>query len=35
VVLKDGAIVEEGGYAELLRRDGPFATMARKQGIIA
>ena len=33
IVLADGRIVEQGTYAELLRAGGPFADMARKQGI--
>ena len=33
IVLADGCIVEQGTYAELLRAGGPFADMARKQGI--
>ena len=32
IVLEEGRVVEEGGFAELLERDGVFAEMARKQG---
>ncbi|MBL6764145.1 MAG: ABC transporter ATP-binding protein [Verrucomicrobiae bacterium] len=35
IVLREGRIVEEGGYEELLGRGGVFATMAAKQGIRA
>jgi ATP-binding cassette, subfamily B, bacterial MsbA len=35
VVLVQGRIVEQGGFNELLRRDGQFAAMARRQGIVA
>ena len=31
VVLRDGAIAEQGGFAELLRRDGLFAEYYRSQ----
>jgi len=31
VVLKDGAIVEEGAFADLVRRRGPFAALFRAQ----
>ena len=33
IVLEEGRVVEEGGFAELLERDGVFAEMARKQGL--
>ena len=33
IVLEEGRVVEEGGFAELLERDGMFAEMARKQGL--
>lgn len=35
IVLDQGRIVEEGGFEELLHRDGLFAEMARKQGLAA
>ncbi len=35
VLSSAGRVVEEGAFAELLRRDGIFADMARKQGIRA
>ena len=35
IVLEEGRVVEEGGFAELLERDGVFAEMARKQGLVA
>ncbi len=35
VVLKEGRIVEQGNYSDLLRAGGSFAEMARKQGIAA
>ena len=34
VVLKQGRIVEEGSFAELLQFGGVFADMARRQGIV-
>jgi len=34
IVLAEGRIVEQGGYQELLKADGPFAAMARRQGIL-
>ena len=34
VVLSRGRVIEEGGFDELLRKDGSFAAMARKQGIL-
>ena len=34
VVLSAGRIIEEGTYRELLFGDGPFARMARQQGLI-
>ena len=33
IVLEEGRVVQEGGFAELLERDGVFAEMARKQGL--
>ena len=33
LVLKDGVVVEQGTFAELVAMDGVFADMARKQGI--
>jgi len=33
IVLAEGRIVEQGGYQELLKADGAFASMARRQGI--
>lgn len=33
IVLEEGCVVEEGGFGELLKRDGVFAEMARKQGL--
>ena len=33
IVLDAGRVVESGGFAELMERDGAFAAMARKQGI--
>ena len=33
IVLETGRVVEEGSFGELLDRDGPFAAIARKQGI--
>ena len=33
VVLFAGRIIEEGTYRQLLSADGPFAHMARQQGI--
>ncbi len=35
IVLADGGVREDGSFAELLRRGGEFAAMARKQGITA
>jgi ATP-binding cassette, subfamily B, bacterial MsbA len=35
VVLAQGRIIEQGGFHDLLRGDGPFAAMARRQGIDA
>jgi ATP-binding cassette, subfamily B, bacterial MsbA len=35
IVLSEGRIVEQGHFKELLRRDGIFAGLARKQGIVA
>jgi subfamily B ATP-binding cassette protein MsbA len=35
VVLAEGRIIEEGPFDVLLHRDGPFATMAARQGIRA
>ncbi len=34
IVLAEGRIVEQGGYQELLKADGAFAAMARRQGIL-
>ena len=33
IVLESGRVVESGGFAELMERNGEFAAMARKQGI--
>jgi ABC-type multidrug transport system fused ATPase/permease subunit len=33
IVLTNGKIVEQGGFRELLQRNGAFAAMARRQGI--
>ena len=33
IVLKNGQVVEDGGFQELIKRGGLFATMARGQGI--
>ena len=33
IVLREGRIIEEGGYEELLKADGAFAAMAARQGI--
>ncbi len=35
VVLANGRIVEDGTFDEMLRAGGPFAAMARMQGIVA
>ena len=35
IVLKDGRVVEQGTFDELIRVGGAFAGMARKQGIYA
>jgi subfamily B ATP-binding cassette protein MsbA len=35
IVFDEGRIVEEGGFDELLRRDGLFADLAARQGIRA
>ena len=35
VVIKEGRIVETGAFDELLQAGGPFAEMARRQGIFA
>ncbi len=35
IVLKDGRVVEQGTFDELIRAGGAFAGMARKQGIYA
>jgi len=35
VVLREGKIVEEGSFEELLRQNGVFASMAQRQGIHA
>ena len=35
IVMSEGRIVEQGHFQELLRSGGPFANLARKQGIIA
>ncbi len=34
-VMKDGEVIEEGGFEELLRKQGAFATMAKRQSITA
>jgi subfamily B ATP-binding cassette protein MsbA len=34
IVLSQGRIVEEGGFNELIRAGGIFASMARRQGIL-
>jgi len=31
IVLKDGAIVQTGAYADLIARPGPFADLAKRQ----
>jgi ABC-type multidrug transport system fused ATPase/permease subunit len=33
IVLSEGVIVEEGSFDELLKRQGFFAAMAKRQGI--
>jgi ATP-binding cassette, subfamily B, bacterial MsbA len=33
LVLSEGRIIEDGSFGELLRADGAFAAMARRQGI--
>jgi ABC-type multidrug transport system fused ATPase/permease subunit len=33
IVLREGRIVEQGGFEELLRADGAFTAMAARQGI--
>ncbi len=33
VVLSQGRIIEQGGYQALLKAGGPFAAMARMQGL--
>jgi ABC-type multidrug transport system fused ATPase/permease subunit len=35
LVLSQGQVVEEGGFAELLQRGGIFAEMAARQGLRA
>ncbi|MGZ5503204.1 MAG: hypothetical protein ACXWGY_00960, partial [Chthoniobacterales bacterium] len=35
VVLAAGRVIEEGTFQELLASDGPFAAMARQQGLTA
>ncbi len=35
IVLEEGRVIEQGAFEELLRRDGVFARMARRQGITA
>jgi subfamily B ATP-binding cassette protein MsbA len=35
IVLVDGRITEQGSFAELLEAGGVFASMARRQGIVA
>jgi ABC-type multidrug transport system fused ATPase/permease subunit len=35
VVIKEGRVVETGAFDELLQAGGPFAEMARRQGIFA
>ena len=35
IVLEAGHIVESGSFNELLQRDGMFARMAQKQGLLA
>ncbi len=34
IVLSEGRLIEQGHFKELLRRDGVFAGLARKQGIL-
>lgn len=34
-VLRDGEVIESGGFDELLRAGGAFAAMARRQSIVA
>jgi len=33
IVLEQGRVVESGSFEELLKKDGAFAEMARKQGL--
>ena len=35
LVLSQGRVIEQGGFDELLRAGGAFATMAKRQGISA
>ena len=34
VVMRQGAIVEQGHHDELMKLDGTYATLARQQGLV-